>query len=137
VRDHAGDLAVVSRRIEHAAIQEDWSPGQRKCIDVPAIDNLKRVAELRLPKSAWNRRNQTLTDPSNIVLHLAIADNRQFLPKFRGRASAKLDILGRRKPILVGIDASLRGCLRRDGQEGRQGDSDMKSCLAEHESHAE
>jgi hypothetical protein len=85
----------------------------KKCIDVPAIDHLERISELRLPKSARNRRDQTLADPSNVVLHLAIADNRQFPPKFRSCASAQFDILGRGESILIGIDARLRGCRRR------------------------
>ena len=137
VRDHAGDLAVVSRRIEHAAIHEDWSPGKRKGIDVPAIDNLERISELRLPQSGRNRRDQTLADPSDVVLYLAIADNRQFPPKFRSRAPAQFDILGRRESIRIGIDACLRGCRRRDGQTGGQDDHEMKFCTTEYESHAE
>ena len=88
---------------------------------------LERVSELRLPKSARNRRDQTLADPSDVVLGLAIADNRQFPPKFRSRASAQFDILGRGESILIGIDACLRGCRRREGQTGGQGDHEMKS----------
>src|SRR5687768_9993828 len=103
VRDHPGDLAVISRRVEHAAIHEDGPPGERKGIDLPAIDDVKRVSEPRLLQSAGDRCDQTRADLLDIVLRPSIAGDRQLLPELRRRAPAQLDVLGCGESIRVWI----------------------------------
>ena len=54
VRHHASDFVVGARRLQHAAVQEHRSAGERKCVDLPQVDDVERVAESRLLESRRN-----------------------------------------------------------------------------------
>ena len=139
VRDHAGDLALASRGLEHAAVHEDRSSRERERIDVFAIDDLERVAKLRLAEPSWNRCDEPRPDALDGVLGPAIADDRHFLAEFRCRAPSQFDVLGGRESIAVRIDACLRTGRERYRHAGCQCQRQPQSpgCAVGYVSHAD
>ena len=80
-------------RLDHAAVDEHRSAGQREGVDVAHVDDLEGVAELVVPKLGRNRGDQAAAEILDIGRHLSFAHQRQLLPSFARGFPPQLDVL--------------------------------------------
>ena len=114
VRHDAGDLAFGLRRLDHAAIDEHRSAGQRERVDLADVDDLERVAEPRVLLDPAGSRDQPPPDVLHVRRHLIVPHDRQLLLNLGGCLAAELDVL------LDGILLFGRRYLGLRGQQRRQ-----------------
>ena len=118
VRHHPRHFGFGLGRLDHAAVQEHRSARQRERVDLPEIDDVEAVAELRLTIVGRDGLDETVADPLREVLDALVVQHRHLLTDFRGRLLPELDVLLGGVTVLVPLDAGLRN--RRDGNGGRQ-----------------
>ncbi len=93
VRHHAGDFTFGSRRLDHSAIQEHRSAGQRKRVDVAQVDDVEGVAERRLAELTRYHRDEPLADILDELFRALVVEQRHLLTDLTSRLASELDVL--------------------------------------------
>ena len=90
VREHAGNFALVLCCLQHPAVDVHRTAGQRERIQVADIDDVERVAELRMPKLARYRLSQALPYALHIAVDAIVAKHWKLLRHLLCRLAAEL-----------------------------------------------
>jgi hypothetical protein len=132
VRHHADHFAFRRRRLEHAAVDEHRSAGQRESVDLFQIQRRERILVTLVIQLRRRRCNQAVAHRRQVLRDALVANHRILLANLGGRFHSELHVLFWRELVLRQFDDGLR---RGDGDRQAEGDKDRCSARDGHNRH--